>query len=379
MIRIMRAKSKEETRKIIQIIPSIGVSLLMAAMVLLSSASPLAFAQTATATELTPREQTQQNQIIETQQTATNSLNAAETGLTTSFTSRWSELNWIEPDTTTVIFVDCLPGEFPVLSQFILSSSDLVVTQSFAIGMGNDFLSWVAVVRNIDENTRHAATLGVICAGEGNQNSVLANPTVTNEINNVVKQHVNIENNQIVNLNQIIKIKQNVTQIANQTGGTVIAPPTTPPVTNDTTTTTPGTPSPVFLTDEEWLQQCKTSEECEYNPYTGHDLDEDPCDLDGSCDGSTPTSDNNVNNNAVADDTDNDSNNVDTDSSPSPSPSQQPEQPEERSSDSSSNSDDNSDSDDNESEEEEQQSQEESTESESESENDNDSTEEQGE
>jgi nucleoside recognition membrane protein YjiH len=83
--------------------PAIGVLVLAAAILL---TSPLAFAQSV---GLTTEEQRQQNQIIETHQTAAQSLDAVTT-TTTSFSSRWSEVTWIEPDDSTVIFVDCLPG-----------------------------------------------------------------------------------------------------------------------------------------------------------------------------------------------------------------------------------------------------------------------------
>lgn len=179
----------------------------------------------------------------------------------------------VEPDDSTVIFVDCLPGEFPVSSQQILSSSDLHIGQSFAVGIGNDFLSWLAVVENTDDNTRQAASLGVICAGDGNENTVLSNPIIKQRINNVVKQHINIENNQIVNLDQVIKIKQNVTVVANQTNGTVITPPPVlppeePPVTPPPTTEDPEDTEPEDTEPEDTETEDTESEETETTTTT---------------------------------------------------------------------------------------------------------------
>jgi hypothetical protein len=96
------------------------------------------------------------------------------------------------------------------------------------------------IVENLNENERLPASVGVICVSEGDVDgpaSVILQPRVKQQINNIIQQFIRIENNQIVNLQQIFNIKQqitqnaiqiaigggNVTQIINQSASQIVA------------------------------------------------------------------------------------------------------------------------------------------------------------
>ena len=115
------------------ILSTFGALILMAGYLL---SSPLSFAQQETQS-LTPEEQAIQDRTIQTQQLTTASLLQVAGG--SSFVSRWSPVEWIEPNSISVLFVDCMPGEFPVLSQQILQSSDLNVLQSFGFAINPNY------------------------------------------------------------------------------------------------------------------------------------------------------------------------------------------------------------------------------------------------
>lgn len=185
-------------------------SVLLMAGVLLISPSLTAFAQSS---GLTPQEQQIQNDIIETQNIALNTLAVVDANQNTDdFRSRWSQVTWIEPGSITAIFVDCEPGEYPQGAQEIFSSPRLELVQSFAVGINQNVYSWLAVVQNEDEQQRHAAAIGVICEGDTDESKRVSTAVYSFDID---------QTNIINNIKQIINIKQNVTVIipTNNTGG----------------------------------------------------------------------------------------------------------------------------------------------------------------
>ena len=197
------------------------LSLLVVAAILF--AAPLATTpQTAatTTTTLTPEEE----DVEETQETATENLTEEDRDVDgIEFTPRWGAISTIEPDSITVLFADCLEDEFAVSNQFVFETSDIIASQSFPVAFEDDddeiAMTWIAVVENTHSTDDKAASIGVICAsendGDDDEDYNLDYSTKTT-INNIVKNFIRVENNQIVNLNNIINIRQEIVQNAIQ-------------------------------------------------------------------------------------------------------------------------------------------------------------------
>jgi hypothetical protein len=82
-------------------------------------------------------------------------------------------------------------------------------------------MTWIAVVENTHSTDDKAASIGVICASENDDGDdddddykLDARTKIT--IDNTVKQFIKIENNEIVNIDQIIKIRNVIIQDARQ-------------------------------------------------------------------------------------------------------------------------------------------------------------------
>jgi hypothetical protein len=199
--------------------------------------APMIYAQATTTipnnvTEPTPPAaslQTQQQSIIDTQQlqenTLTESLRTVD-GLL--FHTRWGDTVNVNPEEIAVLFADCKPGEFSTSEQHIFMSDRVSELQSFPVSTpqtvtGDEFVTWIMIVKNTDHNDQQIASLGVICVSDSGEdtNGVDFDQNVKTQINNVVKQFIKIENGQIINLQQVINIHnsiiQNITQIANNT------------------------------------------------------------------------------------------------------------------------------------------------------------------
>ncbi len=201
------------------------LSLLAVAAILF--AGPLATgpqtAATTTATTLTPEEE----DVEETQETATENLTEEDRDVNgIEFTPRWGAISTLEPDSIDVLFADCLEDEFAVSSQFVFETSDIIASQSFPVAFQDDddetAMTWIAVVENTHSSDDKAASIGVICASEndgddddGDDDRDISISTKTT-INNIVKNFIRVENNQIVNLNNIIDVRQQIIQNAYQ-------------------------------------------------------------------------------------------------------------------------------------------------------------------
>src|SRR5215213_1031412 len=175
---------------------------------------------------LTPEEQQQQERLQSMMAATTRNLIQGQKqidGLV--YTPRWSNPVWVEPDSLSIAFAYCLPGEFAESGQHIVGGSDLEVLESYVLAVTNDLTGWLIVVENENENARLPAAVGAICSSDANVvEARVLSPQEQIVINNIINQFTTVRNN----ITQIINIINNVTM--NQTGGGT----TTPPPTNDT-------------------------------------------------------------------------------------------------------------------------------------------------
>jgi hypothetical protein len=205
-------------------------------------AAPSAMAQQI---PLTQEELDQQNRLQnEIANTTKNLENGQKQVNGIVYTPRWSNLVWVQPDSLSILFVYCLPGEFADSGQEILGGSDLEVLESYSLAITNDLMVWFMVVENENENVRFPAAVGVICSSDVNDAETrVLSPQEQQDINNIIQQFITIQNTQVTNIDQVINIINNVT--TNATTGPVTPPPTnetggiTPPPTNETGGITP--------------------------------------------------------------------------------------------------------------------------------------------
>src|SRR5215210_2093728 len=180
-------------------------------------AGPLATATTTT---------TEEEKIVETQDVSTDNLSESDRDVNgIEFTPRWGAVSTIEPNAIAVLFANCLDDEFAVSSMSVFETSDIIPSQSFPVALPDNTMTWVAVVQNTDTDDARAGSIGVICADEndgdggGGRNLDI---TTKNTIQNTVKNIINVQNNQIVNLQNVVNVYQQITnyavQIASITG-----------------------------------------------------------------------------------------------------------------------------------------------------------------
>jgi hypothetical protein len=180
-------------------------------------AGPLATATTTT---------TEEEAIVETQDVSTDNLSESDRDVNgIEFTPRWGAVSTIEPNAIAVLFANCLDDEFAVSSMSVFETSDIIPSQSFPVALPDNTMTWVAVVQNTDTDDARAGSIGVICADEndgdggGGRNLDI---TTKNTIQNTVKNIINVQNNQIVNLQNVVNVYQQITnyavQIASITG-----------------------------------------------------------------------------------------------------------------------------------------------------------------
>src|SRR5215216_2591169 len=205
-------------------------------------AAPSAMAQQI---PLTQEELDQQNQLQNEIANTTRNLENGQKQINgVVYTPRWSNLVWVQPDSLSILFVYCLPGEFADSGQEILGGSELEVLESYSLAITNDLMVWFMVVENENENVRFPAAVGVICSSDVNDAETrVLSPQEQQDINNIIQQFITIQNTQVTNIDQVINIINNVT--TNATTGPVTPPPTnetggiTPPPTNETGGITP--------------------------------------------------------------------------------------------------------------------------------------------
>jgi hypothetical protein len=200
------------------------LSLLVVAAILFAAplATTLQTAATTTTTTLSPEEE----DVEETQETSTENLTEEDRDVNgIEFTPRWGAISTIEPDSIDVLFADCLEDEFAVSNLFVFETSDIIASQSFPVAFEDDdddiAMTWIAVVENTHSSDDKAASIGVICASENDgdgddDDDVHIDASTKTTINNIVKNFIRVENNQVVNLNNVINIRQEIVQNAIQ-------------------------------------------------------------------------------------------------------------------------------------------------------------------
>src|SRR5919112_4512816 len=173
-------------------------------------AAPSAMAQQI---PLTQEELDQQNRLQnEIANTTKNLENGQKQVNGVVYTPRWSNLVWVQPDSLSILFVYCLPGEFADSGQEILGGSELEVLESYSLAVTNGLTGWLMVVQNENQTNRLPAAVGVICASDLNdaETRVLISHEET-EINNIIQQFITMQTTQITNITQVINIINNVT------------------------------------------------------------------------------------------------------------------------------------------------------------------------
>jgi hypothetical protein len=191
-----------------------------------------------TTAPLTPEEQQEQDRMQRTTAAITQNLEQGQKQINgIVYTPRWSDPVWVQPNSLSLLFVYCLPGEFADSGQEILGGSELEVLESYSLAVTADLTGWLMIVQNENENARLPAAVGVICASDLNDaESRVLSPDEQTEINNLIQQFITIRTTQITNITQVINIINNVT--TNGTTG-----PVTPPPTNETGGITPPPPT----------------------------------------------------------------------------------------------------------------------------------------
>jgi hypothetical protein len=199
---------------------------------------------------LTPEEQERQNRLQNTIAATTRNLAQGQKEVNgIVYTPRWSNPVWVEPDSLSILFVYCLPGEFADSGQDILGGSELEVLESYSLAVTNDLMVWLMVVENEDENVRLPAAVGVVCASDLNDAETrVLSPGEQTEINNIIQQFITIRT--ITNITQVINIINNVTTNGTGLPTNVTTNRTTGPVTPPTNETGGVTPPLLPPTNE---------------------------------------------------------------------------------------------------------------------------------
>jgi hypothetical protein len=213
----IRPRNKGSILPFSSIIRSLPLLLIVAGIL---AGSPLAMASQQQA-GMTQAERAEANRMLSVQGMTTRYLDQGDKQIDgLIFTPRWGDVAFVEPSTPTVLFADCLPGEFAISGEQILGGPDLRLLESYAVAMPNNFMVWLMVVDNANTHQRLPASAGVICASdkdidkENTASTVILQPQIKQKINNIIKQYIKIENNQIINLQQIINLRQSIVQNA---------------------------------------------------------------------------------------------------------------------------------------------------------------------
>ena len=174
---------------------------------------------TVTSPPLTPEEQQQQERLQGIMAATTQNLLQGQKQIDGLFyTPRWANPVWVEPDSLSIAFAYCLPGEFAESGQHILGGSDLEVLESYVLAITNDLTGWLLVIENENENARLPAVAGAICSSDANMAEVrILSPQEQIVISNIIQQFTTLRNN----ITQVINIINNVTRPppTNNTGG----------------------------------------------------------------------------------------------------------------------------------------------------------------
>jgi PKD repeat protein len=162
---------------------------------------------------LTPEEQLEQDRMQRTTAAITQNLQQGQKQINgIVYSPRWSDPFWVQPDSLSLLFVYCLPGEYAESGQEILGGSELEVLESYSLAVTADLTGWVMIVENENETAKLPAAVGVICTSDANdpQTRILSQQEQV-EINNIIRQFTTVRNTVTNNITQIINIINNVT------------------------------------------------------------------------------------------------------------------------------------------------------------------------
>jgi hypothetical protein len=102
-----------------------------------------------TTAPLTPEEQRQQDRFVMITTAITQNLEQGQKQINgIVYTPRWSEPVWVQPNSLSLLFVYCLPGEFADSGQEILGGSELEVLESYSLAVTTDLTGWLMIVEN---------------------------------------------------------------------------------------------------------------------------------------------------------------------------------------------------------------------------------------
>src|SRR5215212_9747284 len=122
-----------------------------------------------TTAPLTPEEQLEQDRMQRTTAAITQNLQQGQKQINgIVYTPRWSEPVWVQPNSLSLLFVYCLPGEYAESGQEILGGSELEVLESYSLAVTADLTGWLMVVENERQTDRLPAAVGVICTSDAN-------------------------------------------------------------------------------------------------------------------------------------------------------------------------------------------------------------------
>jgi PKD repeat protein len=190
-----------------------------------TTTSPTTTTAAPTTPPLNPEEQLEQDRLQRTTTAITQNLEQGQKQINgIVYTPRWSEPVWVQPNSLSMLFVYCLPGEYAESGQEILGGSELEVLESYSLAVTTDLTGWLMVVENVHQTDRLPAAVGVICASDANDPEARTlSQQEQVEINNIIRQFITVRNTVINNVTQIINIINNVTRPppTNNTGGGV--------------------------------------------------------------------------------------------------------------------------------------------------------------
>ncbi|HKI08640.1 MAG TPA: hypothetical protein VKA09_09620 [Nitrososphaeraceae archaeon] len=125
-----------------------------------------------TTAPLTPEEQQEQARLQRTTAAITQNLEQGQKQINgIVYTPRWSDPVWVQPNSLSLLFVYCLPGEFADSGQEILGGSTrniVEILESYSLAVTADLTGWLMVVQNEHETVRLPAAVGVICTSDAN-------------------------------------------------------------------------------------------------------------------------------------------------------------------------------------------------------------------
>ena len=135
-----------------------------------------------------------------------------------NFEQLWSDVEWIGSASYSIIFTDCLPGDYAISSMSNVYSSGLTILESYPIVLPGDLMSSIFLVQSADDCERLPTAGGVICISEEDAEEdtssvrILLRPEIEQEINNIVKQIIIVDDRDI-DIRQIVNVKQVLTNI----------------------------------------------------------------------------------------------------------------------------------------------------------------------